>query len=58
MDSLFFFMTTEIVVWIILYTNETFLYIFIFLALTNGFRKHKDGGSDSECSSSPTLREL
>uniref|UniRef100_A0A8C1NWJ3 Bromodomain and PHD finger containing, 3b n=1 Tax=Cyprinus carpio TaxID=7962 RepID=A0A8C1NWJ3_CYPCA len=27
-------------------------------ALTNGFRKHKDGGSDSECSSSPTLREL
>uniref|UniRef100_A0A672N5K6 Bromodomain and PHD finger containing 3 n=1 Tax=Sinocyclocheilus grahami TaxID=75366 RepID=A0A672N5K6_SINGR len=27
-------------------------------ALTNGFRKHKDGSSDSECSSSPTLREL
>uniref|UniRef100_A0A671QCX7 Bromodomain and PHD finger-containing protein 3-like n=1 Tax=Sinocyclocheilus anshuiensis TaxID=1608454 RepID=A0A671QCX7_9TELE len=28
------------------------------IPLTNGFRKHKDGGSDSECSSSPTLREL
>uniref|UniRef100_A0A673M688 Bromodomain and PHD finger-containing protein 3-like n=1 Tax=Sinocyclocheilus rhinocerous TaxID=307959 RepID=A0A673M688_9TELE len=27
-------------------------------ALTNGFRKHRDGGSDSECSSSPILREL
>uniref|UniRef100_A0A673L0Z9 Mitogen-activated protein kinase 13-like n=1 Tax=Sinocyclocheilus rhinocerous TaxID=307959 RepID=A0A673L0Z9_9TELE len=28
------------------------------IPLTNGFKKHKDGSSDSECSSSPTLREL
>ncbi|XP_051524560.1 bromodomain and PHD finger-containing protein 3-like [Myxocyprinus asiaticus] len=27
-------------------------------ALTNGYRKHKDAVSDSECSSSPTFKEL